>query len=117
MRKKNYKGRCEKRVLEKCSDVCRTYDPIQYAFADALQSRPDIAEFYCNVPLEGLENGEYMTDFLAVKTDGERMVRECVQRKHLTKPMTLKLLGISKDYWNRRGITDWGLVIEREGLK
>ncbi len=26
MRKKGYKGRCEKRVLNKCQDVCRTYD-------------------------------------------------------------------------------------------
>jgi len=31
MRKKGYKGRCEKRVLSKCQDVCRTYDDIQRA--------------------------------------------------------------------------------------
>lgn len=37
MRKKNFKGRCEKRVIAKCSEVCRTYDPIQYAYADVLQ--------------------------------------------------------------------------------
>ena len=32
MRKKNFKGRCEKRRLPKCEDVCRTYDGIQYAY-------------------------------------------------------------------------------------
>ncbi len=36
MRKKNFKGRCEKRVLGKCVEVCRTYDAIQYAYADLL---------------------------------------------------------------------------------
>ena len=36
MRKKNFKGRCEKRVIAKCSEVCRTYDAIQYAYADAV---------------------------------------------------------------------------------
>ena len=36
MRKKNFKGRCEKRVLGKCAEVCRTYDAIQYAYCDGL---------------------------------------------------------------------------------
>ena len=36
MRKKNFKCRCEKRVLGKCDEVCRTYDAIQYAYADLL---------------------------------------------------------------------------------
>ncbi len=30
MRKKNFKGRCEKRMIRKCMEVCRTYDAIQY---------------------------------------------------------------------------------------
>ena len=38
MRKKGYKGRCEKRILEKCKAVCRTYDVIQSAYADILQN-------------------------------------------------------------------------------
>ena len=37
MRKKGYKGRCEKRVIGKCEGVCRIYDPIQSAYADILQ--------------------------------------------------------------------------------
>ncbi len=44
MRKKNFKGRCEKRMIGKCSDVCRTYDAIQYAYADLLQESDEIKE-------------------------------------------------------------------------
>ena len=36
MRKKNYKGRCEKQTLEKFVTICKTYDPIQTAYANAL---------------------------------------------------------------------------------
>ena len=36
MRKKSYKGRCEKRSLEKFTSICKTYDPIQYAYANIL---------------------------------------------------------------------------------
>ena len=114
MRKKNFKGRCEKRVIPKCNDVCRTYDPIQYAYADVLAADDSIQEIRCNVPLDGLEVGEYTTDFLCVKADGDLMVRECVFRKHLTKPLTIKLLDVSKEYWLRHGVTDWGLVIDEE---
>ena len=57
---------------------------------------------------------EYMTDFLCIKTNGDMLVRECVYRKFLTKPMTVKFLDISKDYWLRHGIEDWGVVIDAE---
>ena len=114
MRKKNFKGRCEKRVIPKCNDVCRTYDPIQSAYADMLAADDAIQEIRCNVPLNGSEVGEYTTDFLCVKADGDLMVRECVFRKHLTKPLTIKLLDVSKEYWLRHGVTDWGLVIDEE---
>lgn len=37
MRKKNYKGaKVSKRVVAKCEGVCRTYDAIQYAYANLL---------------------------------------------------------------------------------
>ena len=64
--------------------------------------------------LEGLELGEYCSDFVAVKMDGDLLVRECVFKKHLTKPMTGKLLDASRDYWTRRGVTDWGIVVDKE---
>lgn len=114
MRKKNYKGRCEKRILSKCKDVCKTYNEIQYAYADILQSKDDIKSFKCNVLLDGLSEGEYTSDFVCIKVDNDLMVRECIHLKHLTKPLTVKLLDISKNYWLRHGVTDWGLVIDAE---
>ena len=114
MRKKNFKGRCEKRIISKCTDVCRTYDAIQYTYADRLQPGETITEISCNVLLEGLSEGEYTSDFVCTKSDGDIMVRECVQRKHLMKPMTVKLLDASREYWLRRGVSDWGLVIDAE---
>ena len=114
MRKKNYKGRCEKRVLSKCKEVCRTYDDIQSVYAELLQKSDSITEIRCNVLLDSLEAGEYTSDFVCVKTDGDMMVRECVNRKYLTKPMTVKLLDASRNYWLRHGVTDWGIVTNEE---
>lgn len=114
MRKKHYKGRCEKRTLSKCQDICRTYDAIQYAYADVLQTDGDIAEIRCNVLLDGLTEGEYTSDFVCIKSNSDLMVRECVFRKFLTKPMTVKLLDASREYWLKRGVSDWGLVIDEE---
>lgn len=114
MRKKNYKGRCEKRALSKCEGICKTYDKIQYAFADILQAESDIKEFRCNVLLDGLLEGEYTSDFVCIKSNGDYMVRECVFRKLLTKPLTVKLLDVSREYWLKHGVTDWGLVIDAE---
>lgn len=114
MRKKNYKGRCQKRMLDKCKEVCRTYDGIQSAYADVLQEHDEIKEIRCNVLLEGLELGEYTTDFVCVKSDNSLMVRECVFRKFLLKPLTVKVLDASREYWFKHGVVDWGLVIDEE---
>ena len=114
MKKKNYKGRCEKRTLSKCVGICRTYDEIQSGYADILQTDDTITEFRCNVLLDGLTEGDYTTDFVCTKSDGDLMVRECVHRKLLSKPMTVKLLDLSRQYWLNRGVTDWGLVIDAE---
>ena len=114
MRKKNYKGKCEKRLLGKGTDVIRTYDEVQFIYADVLQNNDDIKEIRCNVLLEGLQEGEYTSDFVCVKINNDLMVRECVQRKYLTKPMTVKLLDASRNFWLRHGVTDWGLVIDEE---
>ncbi len=105
MRKKNFKGRCEKRSVSKCKDVCRTYDPIQFHYVNILQAREDVQEIRLNVDIE-----EHTTDFVCVKCNGDIFVRECVYRKHITKPMTVKLLDMSREYWLNRGVTDWGVV-------
>ena len=62
MRKKGYKGRCEKKDLSKCQEVCRTYDAIQSNYADILQNDNDIQEIRCNVLLDGLSEGTYTSD-------------------------------------------------------
>jgi hypothetical protein len=115
VQKKNFKGRCEKRRLKKSSEVCRFYSDIQSAYGDILDSEETIAEIFCNQPMEGLELGDFTSDFLCKKTNNDFMVRECVQRKFLTKPMTVKQLDASRDYWLKHGISDWGIVTNKGG--
>ena len=114
MRPLNIKDRCTKKKLKKSDEVIRTYDKIQTAYAAILDANPNIQSICCNVPLEKMEEGEFTTDFLCTKVDGELMVRECVFRKKLSLPRTCKLLDASRDYWMKRGVMDWGIVIEQE---
>lgn len=116
MKKYGYKGtRCEKRKLDKCTDgVVKTFNTLESKFADMLQEDDNIRWFRCNVRLEDFPEGEYCSDFVCVKTNGDLMVRECVYRKHIMKPRTIKLLDASRDYWIRRGVTDWGLVVDKK---
>lgn len=115
MRRKNYRGgKVEKRLLSKSGEVCKLYDPIQSAYADILQNSDEIKEIRCNVLLDGLTEGEYTSDFVCIKEDNDMMVRECVYKKYITKPMTVKLLDASREYWMKHGVLDWGLVINEE---
>lgn len=114
MIKKNYKGRCIKKSVEKSKEVCKIYNDIQLAYLDILHSKDDVIDIQCNVSLVGDETEEYCTDFLCRKLNGNLMVRECVFRKLLTKPMTIKLLDMSRAYWLCHGVEDWGLVIDEE---
>ena len=52
MKKINYKGRCEKRKVSKCEDICRTYSGIQSAMVDVLEKDDDVVSFECNVRLK-----------------------------------------------------------------
>ena len=114
MRPLNIKDRCTKKKLKKSDEVIRTYDKIQTAYAEILDRNPSIQSIRCNVPLEKLEEGEFTTDFVCTKTDGDILVRECVFRKKLSLPRTCKLLDASREYWTKRSVTEWGLVIEQE---
>lgn len=114
MIKKNFKGRCVKQSVSKSKDVCRTYSDIQTRYLDVLQANDDVIEIRCNVILDGLGIGDYTSDFVCVKSGNDLMVRECVNRKHLMKPLTVKLLDASKDYWLRHGVMDWGIVTNEE---
>lgn len=112
MRKKNYKGRCEKRIISKCKDVCKTYDAIQYAYSEVLEQDKNVREIRCNVLLDDLQMGDYTSDFVCTKTNGTIMVRECVLKKYLSKPLTINLLDTSREYWLKHGVTDWGIVVD-----
>ena len=78
MRKKNYKGRCEKRKLTKCDGICKTYDELQYVYANLVNASNDVKSFQVNVYLEGLEEGEYTSDFVITKVDGDLMVIQVI---------------------------------------
>ena len=62
MRKVNYKGRCTKRKLSKCKDVCRTFDVIQLKAAEILQANDDIKAFRCNACFD------LITDSVVIRT-------------------------------------------------
>ena len=115
MKKINYKGRCEKRKVSKCEDVCRTYSKIQSAMVDVLENDNDVVSFECNVRLKGIADDLYTTDFVVKKVDGSTMVRECAWRFNLNKPSYVKLLDLSRNYWLSKNVEDWGIVIEKEG--
>ena len=115
MRNSKSKVRCEKRKLPKCEDLLRLYSPMQSRYADLLQADDLVKSFQCNVLLESCAAGDgFTTDFVITKADDTVMVRECVFRKHLSKPMTIKLLTASFRYWSEKGVKDWGLVVDRD---
>ena len=79
------------------------------------KSDDSILEFKCNVVLDDFElDGTYTTDFLITKTNGDILIRECVFRNRITKPLNIKLLDASYRYWTNRGITNWGIVVNEE---
>ena len=45
MRKRNFKGRCEKRSVTKCMDICRTYKTIPELVQAAKNQSVDVVEF------------------------------------------------------------------------
>ena len=113
MKKIDYKGKCIKRALSKCSDVCRSYSEIQDDYARFLQLNDDVKAFSCNVQLADDPDTEmYTTDFVITLTVGTIRVRECVYRKHLERPSTARLLDLSKVYWRSKGVIDWGIVVD-----
>lgn len=100
-------------MLDKCKDVCRTYDAIQYAYADILSDCSDIVEFRCNVFLEGLEEGEYTTDFVCTKQGGDLMVSIlCIKVAALAAKPKEKQKELSQDEKNMRWALNKFLIPE-----
>lgn len=111
MRKKDYKGRCTKAASPKSETVCRLYDDLMIAYLRNLEAEKDIVSIQTNVQLEGTD---FTSDFLCQREGGDYMVRECVYRKYLTKPLTARLLDTSRTYWLKHGIYDWGVIVDAE---
>ena len=113
MKKIDYKGKCIKRSLTKCSDVCRSYSEMQDDYARFLQLNDNVKAFSCNVQLaDDPETEMYTTDFVITLNDGTIRVRECVYKKNLERPSTARLLDLSKEYWASKRVADWGLVVD-----
>ena len=82
-----------KKKLMKCQSVFNAYNEIQYVYGDVLDNNTEVVDIKCNVKLIGCPEGEhYTTDFYCTKMNGEIMVRECVDKNKLLKPMTVKML-------------------------
>lgn len=114
MRQRKLKTRRITRRVSKCKEPIKTYDAVQDKYADTLDADPDVIEIICNVPFEDTSIGDFTTDYLIKRADGSEAVRECVFRKNLLKPRTIKLLDFSQKYWFKRGITDWKVIIDAE---
>ena len=114
IRATSYKGRCIKKCLKKAETTVKLYDKIQLAYASVLEANEEIKEIRCNVPIDSVDGSAFTSDFVCVKANGEIMVRECVYRKKLSLPRTVKLIDASRIYWMNHGVSDWGLVIEKE---
>ena len=113
MKKVDYKGRCIKRQLSKCKEICISYSEMQDDYARFLQVNEEVASFSCNIKMDNdPETENYTSDFVITLVDGTVRVRECVYRKHLERPSTAKLLDLSKNYWLSKGVVDWGSVVD-----
>lgn len=114
VRNKNQKTRCEKQMLPKVEGIFKSYDKVQSAGAVYLSKQEDIENIRCNVDSAVIDGVAYTTDFIYEKKDGTLAVRECVFRKLITKPKTVKLLDASRSFWMKRGVMDWGIIIDAD---
>ena len=101
-----------KKKIAKCSGVFYAYNDLQLRYGELLSKRNDVQEFKANVKLDGFSLGDsYTTDFVIVTNDGKTVIRECVYKDKILKPLTIKLLDASREYWIARGFKDWGIVV------
>ncbi len=113
MRKKNYKGRCEKRTVAKCEGICKTFDKLQSRMVDILSEDRSVKNVRCNVLMDGTD---YTSDIVCVMEDESIVIYECCYRNLLNRPTNAKLLQQSREYWLKHGIQeeDWRLVVDAE---
>jgi len=115
MRNIRTRTKCIRVNSQKSKSVCRCYSDLQLRYLEKLDKDENIKEVRLNVRLQNLDiEGTYSTDFVITLKDKTTMIRECVLRKHLTKPLTIKLLDVSRVYWLSKGYSDWGIVINEK---
>ena len=111
MRNKTIKKRCTKQSLPKFEGICKTFDELQAAAAVYLSELEDIETIRSNVDSTLVDGTQYTTDFVCEKQNGYIVAWEFVYRKHLMKPLTVKLLDASRSFWMGRG-ADWRLIVD-----
>ena len=111
MRNKGLKTRCTKQSLPKFEGVCKTFDKVQTAAAIVLSKMEDVKTIRSNVDSAIVDGTQYTSDFVCEKRNGDLAIWECVYRKHLMKPLTVKLLDASRSFWLSRG-AEWGVIID-----
>lgn len=113
IKKKNYKGRCEKRIVVKCDGICKTYDKIQDRMVDLLSEDNSVKKIRCNVLMDGTD---YTSDIVCTMEDDSLVVYECCFRHLLKRPTVANLLQQSREYWIKHGIKeeDWRLAVDAE---
>ncbi len=120
MQKYPYKKSRRRIDSPKCEGECVVYTrseilgKLQEAVVRMLDIDPNIRSFQCHVLLEGLACGKYTSDIVYTTVDGETGVMECFSTTQLKKRESAVLMDESRNYWLRRGVTDWTLVINDE---
>ena len=113
MRNRNNHSVTFKKKLNKSGKIFRAFTDLQLRYGDVLDSNKEVIDIKPNYLLKEFELGDSFTsDFLCIKKDGSLMVRECVYKKNLLKPSTVKLLDASREYWLSKGVEDWGIVLD-----
>ena len=113
VRKKNYKGRCEKRSVPKYEGICKTYDALQSRMVDILAEDKAVKEIRCNV---AMGNTGYTSDIICIMKDDTFVVYECCYRNLIKRPTMARLLQQSREFWLEHGVQheDWRLAVDAE---
>lgn len=110
----NSNSRCKtfKKKLNKCKNIFYAFSELQYEYGNYLDLDNEIVEIKSNVKLTGCSLGDcYTTDFVCVKTNGDIVVIECVEKSKLLRPLVCKMLDCSRNYWLSKGVNDWMVVL------
>ena len=95
--------------------VCKLYSSLQRKLAERFENDDSVETYEANVKVDELPiDGTFTTDFLVKFNDGSLKAYECILRRHLTKPMSMKLLSLSRTHWIKKGV---GFAIATEKME